>query len=244
MSGAATLERAFECSGEIALGGLEPASRARLAAFSGDWLEYSAEEGRIVVRHVQPGGAPALPAVPAELISILDALTPQERVRVPGGTLLVRDRESVLLRLVVAGGEIRVQWPHEDWEHAEPVGLERVFLGVDPVSARLSGTVAFEAGPGAEGRLLAQVEGFEGLYPEGDLRVERDGRELRVELRDVNVGPEALLDRLAELADPIESLEGRLEVGSFAAHAVERDFRIRIERGRPRAFRPALWHPR
>jgi hypothetical protein len=156
----------------------------------------------------------------------------------------VRDRAGVLLRLVVGGGEIRIQWPHEDWDHAEPIGLERVFLGVDPVSARLSGSLLLEAGAGAERRLVAEVESFEGLYPEGDLRIERDGRELRIELRDVNVGPEALLDRLAELADPLESLEGSLEVGSFAAHALERDFRIRIEAGRPRAFRPSLWRGR
>jgi hypothetical protein len=157
---------------------------------------------------------------------------------------VVRDREGVLLRLVVAFGEIRIQWPHEDWEHAEPVGLAGVFLGVDPVAARLSGVLRLEAGPGAERRLVAEVESFEGLYPEGDLRIERDGRELRIELRDVNVGPESLLDRLAELADPLESLEGSLEVGSFAAHALERDFRIRFDRGRPSALRPALWRGR
>ena len=244
MSAVETLTRAFECTGEIVLGTLSATTREQLGALGGDWLEYAPDQGCIVVRHVQPGGPPAPAAVPAELIALLDALAPEERARAGGGALVVRDRQGVALRLEVAGGEIRIQWPREDWERAEPVGLERVFLGVDPVSARVSGRLRFTAGAGAERRLVDVIEGFEGLYPEGDLRIERDDGELTVELNDVNVGPEALVDRLAELAHPLESLEGRLEIGAFGAHAVERDFRVVFEHGRPRALRPALWRAR
>ena len=85
------------------------------------------------------------------------------------------------------------------------------------------------------------VAGFEGLYPEGDLRVAREGETLRLELRDVNVGPGELLGRLRRLADPPDSLEGQLEVGSFLEHAMDRDFRVTLREGRAEAARPALW---
>ena len=46
----------------------------------------------------------------------------------------------MLLRLVVERGEIRVQWPREDWAHAVPVALEEALATVDPVSARVTGS--------------------------------------------------------------------------------------------------------
>jgi len=60
-------------------------------------------------------------------------------------------------------------------------------------------------------------------------------------LSDVNVGPEQLLDNLRRLADPPESLEGELEVGSFLPHAQDHDFRLTLRRGTARAERPSLW---
>jgi len=232
---------AFECSGEVALGELAVESRERLVAFAGEWLEFDAGAGRIVVRHVQPGGAPALSAVPAELIAMLETLAPGERERLRGGALVVRDRSGILLRLVVEPGEVRIQWPHEDWSHATEVPLDQALAQIEAVSARISGTLRFEAAAGARAKLVDFIETFEGLYPDGDLRLDRDGSTVRVELRGVNVGPEELLAKLRELAEPPASLEGDLKVGSFSAHALEREFRLQLRAGEARAERPSLW---
>lgn len=232
---------AFECEGEVAVGELGSASRARLAQFAGDWLEFEPKSGRIIVRHVQAGGAPALSAVPAELMAMLEALEPEERERLRGGTLVVRDRDGVLLRLVVEPGEVRIQWPREDWSHAVEIPLAEALARVEPVSARVSGTLRFRAQPGARSKLVEFVERFEGLYPDGDLRLDREGSRVAVELAGLNVGPAELLAKLRELADPVDSLEGELVVSSFSPHALEREFRLRLEDGEARAERPSLW---
>lgn len=238
---AVALARELECRGRVRLGEIAAASRRRLAAFTGEWLEYSPEEEALVVRHVQPGGSPALAAVPAELIAMLDLLDADEREEAAGGTLVVRDRDRLVLRLMVERGEIRIQWPREDWAKARAVEVETVFRAVDPVSARVSGTARLQAHPGAEGRLVGLIESFEGLYPEGDLRVTRDGSWLHVELAGVNVDPEELVRELRRLAEPLATLEAGLEIGSFAPQTFERDFRLELHGGEARAVRPSLW---
>lgn len=238
------LLRELECRGRVRLAAVPAEAARRLGAFAGEWLEFSAEESAIVVRHVQPGGSPALAAVPAELIAMLDLLPGAVREASPGGTLVVRDRARLALRLSVVGGEIRVQWPQEDWAHAEAVGLDEMFRSVEGVSARVSGTIELTAPPGAEQRLTAFLEGFEGLYPEGDFEVRRFDDRLRAELRGLNVGPEELLATLRQLAEPAASLAAELEVGSFAPHAFEKDFRLEIRAGQIRVVRPALWPER
>jgi hypothetical protein len=231
----------LDTTGRIDLGAVSPETAERLELLDGEWLEYSPEERALVVCHVQPGGAPTLAALPAELIALLDALAPEEREAVPGGALVVRDRSGIVLRLVVARGEIQVQWPHEDWSRAEPVPLDPALSAVDPASARVSGSVRLATRPGAEDSLVELVAHFDGLYPEGNLMVERENGTLRAELRDVNVGPEQLLATLKRLADPPESLEAELEVGSFLPHALDGDFRLTVRAGRAQAARPALW---
>jgi hypothetical protein len=156
----------------------------------------------------------------------------------------VRDRAVLALRLAVERGEIRVQWPQEDWAHAQPVALEEMFRHVESVSARLTGTVELAAAAGAEERITAFLEGFEGLYPEGEVGLRRLGERLRLELRGFNVGPEELVALLRELAQPPASLAAELEVGSFAPQALEKDFRLEIRAGEARALRPALWPER
>lgn len=231
----------LDCTGEISLGPLSPATFERLSGLGGEWLELAPEEEKLVSCHVQPGGKPTLSALPAELIAFLDALTPEERDAMPGGTLMVRDRAGSVVRMVVGQGEIHVQWPREDWSQAEPVDLEATLAAVEAVSAKVSGRASFGAQPGAVDRLVEFVGRFEGLYPEGDLSVEPDGEALRAELQDVNVGPAELLATLRRLAEPPESLEADLEVGSFVAHAEDKDFRLIVRRGVARAERPALW---
>jgi hypothetical protein len=146
-----------------------------------------------------------------------------------------------VLRLVVENGEILVQWPHEDWDHAVEMPAGDAYRLADPFAARVSGTVEFAAPAGAEQRLAGFVENYEGLYPEGELVLARRGGVVRAELRGVNVGPEELVRELRELAEPPESLEADLQVGSFGRPAIERDFRLRIHGGQTRALRPALW---
>ena len=52
--------RELECRGRVQLADVTAEAARRLAGFAGEWLEYSTEESAIVVRHVQPGGSPAL----------------------------------------------------------------------------------------------------------------------------------------------------------------------------------------
>ena len=234
----------LDCTGEVRLGSLSPETLERLATLGGAWLELGLQGRRLVPCHVQPGGPPTLAALPAELIAFLDALTAEERGALPGGALVVRDRAGSVVRLVVARGEIHVQWPREDWTQVEPVDLDSILAEIDSASARISGRVSFDAEPGAEDRLVEFVGRFDGLYPEGDLLAERrgaQGRTLHAELSDVNVGPGQLLATLRCLADPSDSLEGELEVGSFLPHAQDRDFRLTLHRGTARAVRPTLW---
>ncbi len=234
----------LDCTGEVLLGPLSPSTLALLAGLGGEWLELGPQGRKLLPCHVQPGGTPTLAALPAELIALLDAMTPEERAAMPGGTLVVRDRAGSVVRLLVVQGEIHVQWPREDWSQVEPVDLDRVLAEIDAASARISGRVSFDAEPGAEDRLVEFVGRFDGLYPEGDLRAERQGgqdRTLRATLTDVNVGPGQLLATLRCMADPAESLEGEIEVGSFLPHAQDRDFRLTLRRGTAQAVRPALW---
>ena len=234
-------ETEFECVGKVRLGRVCQATASRLARLGGEWLEFSPEEEAVVVRHVQPGGSPAPSAVPSELIAILEMLSPGERESMVGGTFLVRDRAGLLMRIVVEVGEVRVQWPREDWQQATPVEVDAALGSADPFSARVSGSVRFAAPPGAEGRLAELIDRFEGLYPAGTVEVAREGRDVRAELRAVNVGPRELLGRLRELADPTGSLDADLEVGSFVSHGGDRDFRLTVRAGEARAVRPSLW---
>jgi hypothetical protein len=231
----------LECEGRIRLASLLPGTAERLATIAGEWLEFSPEERALLVRHVQPGGRPAICAVPAELVELLGALSPAEREAISGGELLVHDRTGVVLRLRVERGDLRVEWPREDWSRTSPVGLDAALRGADPFAARVSGSVRFTAPQGAEDRLVEFIGRYEGLYPEGDLRVERQGETVLVELREVNVGPDELLATLRGLAQPATSLAGGLEVGSFVPHSLERDFRLQLEAGEARAERPSLW---
>jgi hypothetical protein len=62
-----------------------------------------------------------------------------------------------------------------------------------------------------------------------------------VRFRDVNVGPRELVYKMETLAETRESLEAELDVSSFAPGALDRNFRIKIEKGRIHALRPSLW---
>lgn len=231
----------LECQGRVKLGPVSDATGRALSSMGGDWIEFAPEEESLVVRHVQPGGTPALAAVPAELVGFLDLLAPSEREQAPGGTLVVRDRSGVVLRLVVERGEIRVQWPREDWDRAEPVEVETMLRSADPFAAKVAGWARFAGTPEQAAAVVAFVDAFEGLYPEGEIRMSREGELHRLDFDRVNVAPEPLLARLRQAADPLDSLDGELDISSFAPHSMDRDFRLSIREGKARAVRPALW---
>jgi hypothetical protein len=231
----------IECEVKIRCGSLPWEVSERLAQLSGNWLEFSPEEGAIVVRHVQPVGCPAMSGVPCELISILDSIPSDHREKMPGGTLYVRDKNGQVLRLLVKGGELLIQWPHLDYAHSKPESAGTLLDSINPREARVCGWARFAGSPERAKELAAFVDRFEGLYPEGDMPSECEQNLVSVRFRDVNVGPRELVYKLETLADARESLEAELDVSSFAPGALDRSFRIRIERGRIHALRPSLW---
>jgi len=123
----------------------------------------------------------------------------------------------------------------------QAAAMQEVFRAIPSVSAKVSGKVEFAAPPPSEKRLEAFVDGFEGLYPEGELDLSREGDTVRAEFCNVNVGPEQLLRRLRELAMPADSLRGELAVSVFGRDAVDRHFRLELRGNEVRASRPALW---
>ncbi len=231
----------LECEGEVRLGPLGRETAERLGSFAGEWLEYAADRNALVVRHVQPGGSPALAAVPAELITILDSIPPAEREAIAGGTFFIRSRNVRILRLVVDRNGLRIEWPHQDWQQAVPVDVERALATADPLAARVSGRAVFRTKPEKAGVLSDFVDRFEGLYPEGDLDTAFDGTTVTAEFRDVNVGPAQLRAKLRELADPIDSLEAELDIDSFAPHSADRTFRLSLRGNDAKAVRPLVW---
>ncbi len=231
----------LECEGKIRFGALPRETSDRLGRFSGNWLEFAPEDNAVVVRHVQPNGCPALTAVPCEMIFLLDALTPKQRAEMPGGVLYLKDHAGKILRVRVTGGEVRIQWPQEDYSKPTEVSPETVLGAVDARVARVNGWVRFRGAPAAVKELEAFVDGFEGLYPEGEMPAQCDGSWVRAELKNVNVGPAELVTTLRSLASPADSLEGEIDVGSFAADSVEGDFRLILRDGQMQAVRPSLW---
>lgn len=234
-------QRGFECAGKVELGPLSAETVAHLMSLSGEWLEYSPEEQAIVVRHVQPDGTPAVAAVPAELIAIVDTLLPAERDALPGGQIAMRGDGGVSLRLVVSRGDIHIQWPREDWTNVEVVEADAVLRTVDPFHARVSGQIRFGGAAGADVQLAKRVDAFEGLYPADDLEVSMEDGLVRASLRGVNVGPAHLLAWLRELSSPPESLEADLDIGAFGHHAHGSEFRLVVRRGVATAVKPRLW---
>lgn len=230
-----------DCEGKVRLGSLPRDVGQRLCCLDGDWLEFAPEESAVVVRHVQPGGCPALAAVPCELISLIDAIPPEQRENIPGGTLYVKDRSGQILRVLVERGEVRIQWPREDYSHPTPVSPEAAMRAVNPREARLNGWLRFGGTEASLLRLRDFADRFEGLYPEGDLLACREGGIVVVKLVNVNVGPEELLAELRALADPADSLQAEIDVSSFAAGSMDRDFRLLIGAGQVRALLPSLW---
>ena len=230
-----------DCDGRIEIGPLPESVFGKLMRLRGNWLEYIPEENAIVVRHVEPSACPAISAVPCELIALMDCIPSAHRVAIPGGEFRVKDADGRILRLVVERGDIRVQWPSPDYSRAVAVPTATLMEGLNPRAARIRGRARFRGVADSAARLQAFVDAFEGLYPEGHLQICTAGGGMEVEFHDVNVGPCELLARLQELADPLESLEAELDIGSFDHSSPDACFRILVRDGRTQALRPSLW---
>ncbi len=234
------------CYGRIALAPLPRAVEDRLNALPGEWLEFDPVSATIVVRHAQPSSSPCLPTIASELLRFLSEIPVEIQANIEGGELMVHtEGKGQLVRLrVEPGGALNIAWAHPDYNRAEP----RLWSGREPLVPaavqRLNGCVSFDsAGPDAAAREIEELaDNFEGLYPEGEFAVTADAAQGKVQIavRDLNLDVALLLARLQKLATP-GSLEGRIEVSSFAALAPEQNARFLFEQGQVWVQRPVLW---
>lgn len=234
------------CYGRVTLGPLPADVQRRLAALPGEWLEFDPDEGAIVVRHIQPTSSPSLPTVAGELVAILAGVPAAHHAAIHGGDLFVHTEQTVqLVRLrVEPGGAVHIRWAHPDYQKARRQsyvpGAEAL---VDPRIQRLNGAVRFTADDAAAAarNIEAAADGYEGLYPAGECRVRAgQGRSVEVALTDVNLDVELLVAQLFRLAAK-GSIEGSIEVSSFASEAPERYARFVFEDGQTFIQRPVLW---
>jgi hypothetical protein len=209
------------CQGRILVGPLPDAVCARLAALPGEWLEYDAPAGAIVVRHIQPTTSPTLPTIAHELVRMLAAIPVALHAAIPGGELLAHADESPhVVRLSVArGGGLRIDWAHPSYDAAQRTAYRSGDqIPMDGVFCRLDGRLAFGAADPvrAAWELQRLADTFEGLYPEGFFRAAADAaaRTVHVEMHDANLDARMLVTRVLELAAP-GTLDGAVEVTSF-----------------------------
>jgi hypothetical protein len=231
-----------DCEGIIKFGPLPWELSEKLAQFVGNWLEYASEQNALVVREAEPIGCPAISGVPCEIINMIDSLPPEHRQAMPGGVFYVKDSGGQCMRVVVEKGEVRIQWPCQDFSKLLAVPPESVLGSMNPGEARVGGWARFAGAPARAAEIQSLIRRFEGLYPEGDLPSEGEQSIAYVKLKGANVAPAELLEQLRSLADPLESLQAELEVKSYTPRfAGRRDFRITIRNGRIETFRPSIW---
>ncbi len=229
----------LECEGKVQFGPLPWDLSEKLAHFSGNWLEFSAPENAIVVRKSLPVGCPATTAVSCELITMLESIPSEARLAMPGGEIFVRSEAGRIMRFAVERGEVRIQWPEEDYSRPIPVAADSVLKGLDASATKIRGWARFAGSRGIEIRAFA--ERFGGLYPERDLPSECEQNVAYIPFRDVHIEPDELVRRLMDLADPLESLQAELEITSTSPRSADRDFRVLIRDGKVEAQRPTIW---
>jgi len=235
------------CHGRVEVGPLPGNLARRLSALPGEWLEFDPSAGAIVVRHIQPTSAPTLPTITAELVRMLGEIPVEAHAGIAGGELFVHTEDSPhLVRISVArGGSIRIEWAQPDfaagrrqpWADGSAIPIEGVYC-------RLNGTVTFDtADAAAAARGLQQAaDTYEGLYPEGDFRASPaagPGR-VQVTMRDVNLDPRLLVERLGTLATA-GSLLGAVDVSSFDDRRPDDRVRVLFQDGKVWIQEPYFW---
>ncbi len=231
-----------ECEGSIKFGSLPWDINERLAQFVGNWLEFSSKENALVVRKAEPIGCPAISGVPCEIINMIDSLPAEHRKAMPGGVFYVKDHGGQVMRVMVEKGEVRIQWPYQDYSKPVSVPPLSVMSSMDAKEARISGWARF-AGPQAKtGEIQKLIERFSGIYPENDIPSESRQDLALLKFKSAAIAPADLVDQLRALAEPGESLQAELDVKSYSPHPEDRDFRIFIRNGKLETVRPSIWN--
>jgi hypothetical protein len=145
------------------------------------------------------------------------------------------------MRFAVERGEIRIQWPTQDYSRATRVVPAKLMKKLPRGEARITGWARF-AGPRSRAAEIEVFLGqFGGLYPEGDMPSECEQNVAYVPFRSARVEPQELLRRLQDLAVPAESLQAELEVTCATPGSEDKEFRILIQNGRIEGLYPSLW---
>lgn len=236
------------CHGRVVLGELPQELTRRLARLPGEWLEYDAASGAVVIGHVQPSTGPILPTVTVELVRILSEIPFELQSTITGGDFFVHTEEPAtqLVRLrVEAGGALHIQWAHPEYAGAATRPYQgRGDLPTPEWEQRINGSVRLDADdPGAAAASLQNLaDTYEGLYPEGDFlaSASAQGHQVTVAMAEVNLDAALLVDRLRDVSRP-GSLEGRFEVGSFADFVPENLVRLVFDGGEVQVQMPLLW---
>lgn len=234
------------CHGRVLIGPLPAAVQARLAGLPGDWLEFDAAAGAVVVRHVQPTAAPCLPTIVSEVVRLLAAVPVEFHEHIGGGDLLVHTEDSphVVRLRVEEGGGLRITWAHPCFANAPRQPYAGGRIAIDPVFCRLNGDVALSAPDPARAAKEIQrlADTFEGLYPEGEFQATGDKTQhrVRVHMHDANLDVRVLVERLLKIASH-GSAEGTIEVSSFDERYPDDCIRVVLEKGQAWVEEPALF---
>ncbi len=235
------------CRGRIDLGELPATIGQRLEELPGEWLEFDAHAGAIVVRHIQPTDSPMLPTIASELVGMLAGIPVEHQEGIPGGNLYVHTEEGgQMVRMrVEPGGALHIRWAHPDYERSgkRPYTGKRE-TGIEPVMQRLNGRVTFAAAnPAAAAEdLQRRADTYEGLFPEGDFAATADAAAgtVSVGLANVNLDVDLLVAKLQEHAQPA-TLGGGIEVSTFYEPVPEEEIRFLFENGQSFVQHPLLW---
>ncbi len=230
-----------ECEGSIKFGALPWDISERLAQFTGNWLEFSSQENALVVRKAEPVGCPAISGVPCEIISMIDSLPSEHRRAMPGGVFYVKDHGGQVMRVLVEKGEVRIQWPYQDYSKPVVVPPLSVMNSMDAREARITGWARFAGTPARAADIQALIARFGGIYPENELPSEGSQSIAFVKFKSAPVAPADVVDQLRRSADPPESLQAELDIKSYSPRPEDRDFRIYIRNGKLETVRPSIW---
>ncbi len=223
----------LDCEGSILLGPLPWEISERLAQFAGNWLEFSTKDNAIVVRKTLPLGCPATTAVSCELITMIGSLPAEIRLAAPGGEIFVRSENSRIMRFSVQQGEIRIQWPYKEEPHHSVRGRPCEIVRIEAQNATVKGWARFVGDSRKMDQLQEFVARFDGLFPEEDMPSEAEQHVVFVRFKDVDCNPAELIATIKSLADPVDSIEGEMEIHSPAAAGEAKVHRIVLDKNLP-----------
>ncbi len=234
------MQGVLEYQGRVRLCSLPWEISEHLAQFRGNWLEFVPKANAITFREEQPLGCPPLTGVACELITLINSIPSEFREAMPGGELELSDSNGPVLRLVVTQGEVRIKWPRKTCYQSVPVSFESLLKKAEPRLMRITGWVRFAGSPAKGMELKALVDRFGGLYPEEDMPSECRQSMAYIRFREANLDPQELIVTLLELAEPRESLQANLEVGTGPHGPMEEEYKIQIVDGRAETIKLTL----